>query len=599
MAVTTTGGSGLGFAESVLERELDRLLRDELDRLLPGEVLEPALDGRVLDGRALDGRVLDGPERDEVAPGEREHAAGSAPSVELPDSSMPEPVRVALRALLVAAEPGAVDGLDGDGALQLVEAAGVLRGWADSVMVDGARVLFEQLRTLTGGGPAGEADLPRSRRERALAEARSLTVDEVEAATGAGRTQCQKVVGFATAGRERTAAAREAMREGRCEFYRAQVVEHATTDLDPDLADEVAVHVLGCRPDGTPWSHRQFRGRLRRRVLKHQDREQREKTHEKAVADRGAWTELADDGTGELSLTGDAPRVVAARERIEAVARAVRAQGDERTLDQLRSDVALDLLTHGVVPPVAAGADGVGGPAHVSDSTSADGGAVGDPLAVYRAIGELPPAQVSLTVPLDTLLGLRDGLGELAGYGPVDAQQARRIAFAPGSVWWRVVTDPVTGWAVERSVNAYRPDPRMADQVRTRDGTTREPGSTTPAGRPTVDLDHRVPYASDGEGRSVGGPTSAANLYALTRRAHNRKTRGYWSYEVNAHGVCTWTTATGRTYTTAPCDYEELAGAGPTGCEAEHHAQQDTDRDRAPRAPRPAGDDGDDGDPPF
>lgn len=61
----------------------------------------------------------------------------------------------------------------------------------------------------------------------------------------------------------------------------------------------------------------------------------------------------------------------------------------------------------------------------------------------------------------------------------------------------------------------------------------------------------------DGTGAG-GGPTSAANLYALTRRAHNRKTRGYWTYEVNAHGLCTWTTATGRTYTTAPCDYDEL-----------------------------------------
>jgi hypothetical protein len=94
MAATTTGGSVLGFGESVLERELDRMLHDELDRLLPGVVLEPALEEGA-PGRAPEMTPLDHP-----VPGGRGHVGGSGSSVELPAASMPEPVQVALRPLL-------------------------------------------------------------------------------------------------------------------------------------------------------------------------------------------------------------------------------------------------------------------------------------------------------------------------------------------------------------------------------------------------------------------------------------------------------------------------------------------------------------------
>ncbi|HET8600346.1 MAG TPA: hypothetical protein VFL99_08470 [Segeticoccus sp.] len=600
--VSGVGGTGGVVRVGVVTARVDSALEAELEGVLTAawERLVAEVPGvRWVEGYA--GHAGSSPGSPGVADPLPE-ATGSQPgaSVAVGEEVMPEPVQAALRALLAAAAPGGLVGVDGDAALAVVEAAGAMRGWADAVMVDAARVLFEQLRSVTAGGPAGEADLPAGRRGEALARARSLTVDEVEAATGAGRGQCQKLVGFATAAPVRTAAARAAMRAGRCEFYRAQIVEQATDQLDPADADQIAVEVLGCRPDGNPWSHPQFRGRLRRRVLKHQDPVVREKTHQQAVADRGAWTSLSEDGTAELAITGDAPRVVAARERLEAIARAVRAHdGGRRTLDQLRSDVALDLLTHGTVPPLPAVTPSRGttagavGPVHGSacapptdaDASTPAGTAppegpvseAEDRWAVYRAVGELPAAQVSLTVSLETLLGVEDGVGQLAGYGPVDAVQARRIAFAPGSVWSRIVTDPLTGWALDRSVNRYRPDPAMAEQVRTRDGTTREPGSTTPAHWPTVDLDHHRPYTSDPDGNPTGGPTSAANLYALTRRGHNRKTRGYWTYEVNSAGLCIWTTATGRTHTTAPCDYDELTNT---------HRPRDAD-DRSSDEPPP------------
>ena len=60
---------------------------------------------------------------------------------------------------------------------------------------------------------------------------------------------------------------------------------------------------------------------------------------------------LDPDGTGCLRVTGEAGRVAAAMERVEDVARRLRGDGDARTLTQLRSDVAFDLLLYGWANP--------------------------------------------------------------------------------------------------------------------------------------------------------------------------------------------------------------------------------------------------------
>lgn len=103
----------------------------------------------------------------------------------------------------------------------------------------------------------------------------------------------------------------------------------------------------------------------------------------------------------------------------------------------------------------------------------------------------------------------------------------------------------------------------MTRPCRTRDGTSREPGSVVPAlERSRVDLDHRAPYSAGVDGQSAGGPTCGANLFSLDRRSHVYKTRGYWTYDVGLDDTITWTTMTGRVYTTTPMDYDEFAGAG-------------------------------------
>jgi hypothetical protein len=127
-------------------------------------------------------------------------------------------------------------------------------------------------------------------------------------------------------------------------------------------------------------------------------------------------------------------------------------------------------------------------------------------------------ARVNLVVALTTVLGLDDQPGEIPGHGFVPAAVARSIATATGSVWRRLVTDPVEGTALELSTTRYRPTREMAQQVAALDGICQAPGCTVPADR--CDVDHEVPWPA--------GPTRVRGLKSRHRRHHNHKTRGRW-----------------------------------------------------------------------
>lgn len=434
-------------------------------------------------------------------------------------------------------------------ALQLVEAVEVVQSWAEELGVRGVAELYAQIRSAVVD-EVDLADMPPTRRRREEDAVADSVCAELEAATGAGQGVCRRRVAFAVAPVARTGRVRALLWRGQCSGYRARVVFEETSDLPAAVADEIAADVLGPRPDGAPWSHRQFRRRLGASKRRHADPDTGAREHEAAMAARSANAVLGEDGTGQLWVSGDGPRVVAAMGRVDVLARRFRGGGDPRTLAQLRSDVALDLLLYGWVRST----DARGGGEAVS----------GDPMAGYRLLGEPPVAHVELVVSLTTLLGLEDGVGVLPGQDEVvPAAQARQIAMVPGSLWSRIVTDPVTGRCLERSRKGYRFDAETAAQIRARDGLCRGPGCTVPADR--CDIDHERPWALDGHGRPVGGPTSEANGVSKHRRHHNLKTRGHWSSELQDDGALVWSTVARRTYTTWPMDYRDLTGTDPDG----------------------------------
>jgi hypothetical protein len=310
----------------------------------------------------------------------------------------------------------------------------------------------------------------------------------------------------------------------------------ATAHLDAYTASVIATRVLRplTGPDGeplpgvAPLSQATFNARLHRQLVLHNGVVgEAERTHQDAVKARRLTVEPQSDGTGALVITGDGPRISAAACRVDKIARRLRKDGDPRTLDQLRADVATDLLMRGWIP--------------------------GDPT--FTSLGKPPVATVQLIVTLPTLLGLDHGVGQIPGWGCVSRQQAQDLALRLGSIWTRVVTDPLTGRAIEATAGTYKVPAGMAEQIKTRDRTCRAPGCEIPTER--CDLDHSQEWATtspDADG--AGGPTAETNLAAVHRGHHNLKTSGFWDSDQSPEGILAWTTATGRTFTTYPHVYD-------------------------------------------
>ncbi|MBO0871398.1 MAG: DUF222 domain-containing protein [Micromonosporaceae bacterium] len=249
-----------------------------------------------------------------------------------------------------------------------------------------------------------------------------------------------------------------------------------------------------------------MRAKLRRLVIS-VDPGAAVKRHEQAVRERKVVCYPDPDGTVTLLGTGlPAQRAQAATDRINQLARAAKQAGDDRTLDQLRADLMLDVL------------DG-----------SYTGGQV--------------DARVEVTVALDTLLGLKDAPGELAGYGPMLGDIARQVAENSRQHLWRYTVVGPQGRPVQHGTTR-RPSAELDRKVRTRDRTCRAPGCRMPAIR--CDLDHRRDWQH-------GGESTEDNLCTLCRHHHRLKHEAHWRYREIAPGVWAWTSpTTGGTYIVPP-----------------------------------------------
>ncbi|MFD5244582.1 DUF222 domain-containing protein [Amycolatopsis sp. NPDC058340] len=213
--------------------------------------------------------------------------------------------------------------------------------------------------------------------------------------------------------------------------------------------------------------------------------------------------------TGVASIEvedGPVEKVTAAYQRIDREARALRTGGETRTLDQLRADVALDLL--------------LGGRGGTSERS-----------------------EVFLYMDLFTYLGMNDAPAELAGHGTIPAALARHISAGENTVLRRIITDPPSGQVLDLGRDRYRPTAGLAEFVRVRDRECRRPGCHRPA--QTCDLDHSLPWQH-------GGHTADTELIDLCRRDHRLKDEPGWNYRLSSDGTLTITTPTGQQHTSTP-----------------------------------------------
>jgi hypothetical protein len=186
---------------------------------------------------------------------------------------------------------------------------------------------------------------------------------------------------------------------------------------------------------------------------------------------------------------------------------------DPRTFDQLRSDLAAELLLSG-----DPGTD------HDSPHRFATG----------------VRAEISITIPALTLLGVDTEPATITGRSPIDLKTATALA-ADADHWVRVITHPVTGLVL--AVDTYRPSEQLKRFLRVRDQHCRFPGCTRTAHRCDIDHTHDWQY---------GGKTHPGNLACLCRNHHTLKQHGGWKVRQTSPGVLEWTTPTGQPITTRP-----------------------------------------------
>ena len=280
---------------------------------------------------------------------------------------------------------------------------------------------------------------------------------------------------------------------------------------DPDLPAALEAAVLPDVLAAGCVSVPQLRRRVRRAALA-LDPSTAEQRHQLALTDRRVDYHPGEDGMASLTAFLPAPEAQLLFTRLTAAAGLLPAE-DPRSLDQQRADLFVDGLLSGLPE---------------------------DALPTVQ--GRRPATQI--TVSADTLLGLDDQPGHLTGYGPITAQQARRLAAEESGSWRRLLTDPDTGALLDISQHRYRPPQRLRDYLAARDDSCAFPTCQQPGYR--CEPDHTTPF-------NHGGPTRRDNL-ALTCPRHNRaKTTGTgWSYRHNPDGSFTWTTATRHRYTGPP-----------------------------------------------
>lgn len=218
-----------------------------------------------------------------------------------------------------------------------------------------------------------------------------------------------------------------------------------------------------------------------------------------AAQTRGVWLENELDGMAVLSMRLPADVAHRGYAAIDGAARSLRECPDEeRTLDQLRADVAGDLLAGS-----AAGRSSV---------------------------------SVAVTVPVLTLLGATDEPATLDGYGPIDAETARRLA-AHAPSFTRLLTHPVSGGLLDVDRTSYRPPSDLKRWLAVTDVLCTFPGCGRLARN--SDIDHTVD-------RQHGGATRADNLAHLCRHHHRVKHQTRWRVRQGPDRRITWTSPSGH-----------------------------------------------------
>jgi hypothetical protein len=373
-----------------------------------------------------------------------------------------------------------------------------------------------------------------------------------------------------------------ALRAGSISWQHARIMCDETDGLDPEATAAFEAHFLdphapgfarGC-PAGELTPVR-FRAKARSwRERHHQD--SIEARHHNTAKDRRLEYTPDRDGMAWLSAYLPADQAAGIWNRATATARAMQGPAETRTLTQLRVDafaawvlgpgqrvdgrapdeLATAFCPAGLLPADSVPAGDVPARGTPAGDVLATGGPIGDAACGTTLTSEMladgdvpsPAAQVLVTVPVFSLLGLSEEPATLDGYGPIPPSMARRLVADGATSFLRVLTDPRDGAPLEIGRTSYRLTKPMRQWLRLRDAKCTFPNCNNHS--LDNDADHILAWAD-------GGGTGVANLGQPCPKHHRLKHNTQWRPAGATRDTSPgWISPQGRTYKAEHQDWE-------------------------------------------
>ncbi len=434
-----------------------------------------------------------------------------------------------------------------------------------------------------------------------------FAVKELAWALAESQDTAEDLMGLAYQLEAKLPGTKAALRDGRIRVSKAAVIAGATQFLDAKEAAAAEGMVLGRASRLTRPGLRDAIGRAVMEVAPKKARRRREEAAKRTRVER--WPEHS----GNAGLAGrelPSAQVLAADQRITAWARQLRAAGLDGDMDVLRARAFLDILL-GMDSRLAAAAGPVDGgepgpPVPPAGSVLPPGfcGSINLTIPLVTALGVADrPGQAGTLGPIDPWLArdllaaaarnpkttwcltVTDEHGHAIGHGcarPEAGKRRRRRSGGggpgppggprfsvtaagkdgpPGGYGaWRLSTGtpgrpdlliavhPIAGRECDHRFQAAGHDPGvlLRHLTEVRHARCTAPGCRRPAA--SCDYEHNVPY-------ETGGRTCLCNGGPKCRRDHRLKQDPNWKVDRHPDGAFTWTTPSGRQYTTEPTQY--------------------------------------------
>ena len=330
---------------------------------------------------------------------------------------------------------------------------------------------------------------------------------EIGAALCLARRTAESVTGFSVTLVRRRRPVFDALLLGGIDVGRARVLVDGTLCVSDVTADAVIAELLAEAPGLTA---AQLRARVRKLVID-ADPEVARRRYELSIDDRRVVVHANDSGTATLLLTDVAPHdAVSIRRYAHREAIKFKNLGDSRTMDQLRTDICIDLLKR----------------RHRGKKiTRADFG------------------NLTVTGTAETFAKLSDESAELAGFGPLLADIACQVADHQQHAERRwALIDPDTKQPIDGGITRRKPTTAQRRRTEIMYPTCIHVGCRMPS--VDCDIDHQKLY-------SETPVTCTCELGPMCRHHHVIRHKYGWTYKLVDGGDFLFTSPFGHQYHTS------------------------------------------------